>query len=718
MQSIKKFLNAGKNRMNFPSLKALAPLAVLLPMAAMAATPDSTAKDSTLEQRQQTLLQRLTDLENGFPGISINGDLLYRGRTSTASGTELMLNSATYENYQSIEGNLIFTARPTKDSRATVMMRAHQDYQSAYDEGPNPIRLHWWSYDGNTVDGKGFFHLGDVHVKYSPLTMDLAIPKIYGEAPMFARMRQESMFYRHQDTTGRLMQGLDAGWKSNVGPFRNVLAEVTLTRLRNQGKKSDLIFFDNDSVARYMGAARTQWDMNNGIGFGVNFVSVMDRVRNGHNYLKVTSVDSMVYEHGWTGSGEFRLDAAKMLGTPGLILSLNAEVAHSSYQQDTDVVVRKFDGTYTKQNSIWYLPSGTDSVISSYFVPNYALTYELKRGTALAAQAIDLSLNGGWEQKGMKVVGTVNFLMNDSGFTNELAQSPAYLSTNSVLNSGANKNLVTGLDTAAAYVGSSLESMYFTTYTVDPETQRNAISGGVSEGTEASSSALFNNYIRQHYIRNAWTSTTLRSSELSAARKDYDMAAGLVLPEGVATANRVGPMIDLNGRALDNTVGLQVRWASLSEAAGTGLAGAKLKFNDLAFGADVAAGSILGLKQSITATVGFESSDDNSIYARTFTRISGGLDAEILYGFSLSAGYQAVKREETLNSFVTSDGLIRNWGVVTSDESMWLAGLDYKIAEGAHVSVNYGKLATKVSATAGEVNLDRDLFSTQVKVNF
>jgi len=87
MQSIKKFLNAGKNRMNFPSLKALAPLAVLLPMAAMAATPDSTAKDSTLEQRQQTLLQRLTDLENGFPGISINGDLLYRGRTSTASGT-------------------------------------------------------------------------------------------------------------------------------------------------------------------------------------------------------------------------------------------------------------------------------------------------------------------------------------------------------------------------------------------------------------------------------------------------------------------------------------------------------------------------------------------------------------------------------------------------------------------------------------------------------
>ncbi|HSQ42776.1 MAG TPA: hypothetical protein VLM37_10895, partial [Fibrobacteraceae bacterium] len=58
------------------TLSLLASIILVVPALALAQT------DSSLEDRQQSLLQRLTDIENETPGLSINGDVFYRGQTS------------------------------------------------------------------------------------------------------------------------------------------------------------------------------------------------------------------------------------------------------------------------------------------------------------------------------------------------------------------------------------------------------------------------------------------------------------------------------------------------------------------------------------------------------------------------------------------------------------------------------------------------------------
>lgn len=700
---MKKFLNHEAGMRMKPSLRTSILLGLALPALAMSAEADT-----TLTGRQRTMLERLIDLENSLPGISINGDVSYSGRYSDAQGSALAVDPSKVgdvDNQQSVEADLVFTARPTKHTRATIMLRGHQDLQNAYDEGPNPIRIHWWSYDGQLGEN-GFFNMGDMHVAYSPLTLGVTLPKIYGEAPLFSRMRQESMDYRHQDSTGRLLQGLNAGKSIQIGSIGELSLQSTIGRMRNQGKKSDLVFFDNSTVARYLAAARIGFESEMGVSLHGNAVSVMDRILNGRNYVEAGSSDSVVYDNGLTISGELGIDVAKMLNLNGIQFSLGGEFASASYQQEMDVAVYENDGTYTLVTGSWL--SNGSPVGTNYAVPTYIKVYKteeksLLEGTAMVANAVL-----GYSNAGMDVQLKPAFIINDSAFANELAQSPAYLSTTRVMNANA---LMAG-NAPMEYMGSSLESMYFTTFTVDPETKRNAPSATATPITDAQA---FNNFIRQQYIRNAWTSTTLKSSELATARSYMDLAAGIALPEGLATANRQGPIVDLEGRVLDNAIGIQGRFAQLSEVSKT--EASEVAFTDLGVGVDVQIGSLLGLKQSIVLVGGIEMSEDDSKYLRKFDRMSFGLESDIVAGFSFSAGYMSLVREETLNDFMV-EGVEQDWGVVKSEETMLILGLGYKLATGADLNVNWGKMTNSVSSSVGTVDLDRDLLSALVKVQF
>ncbi len=187
-------------------------------------------------------------------GVLLTGDMRSSINSSTASldeGKHTGLDAYT-------EGHFVLQARPTKDTRATVMFRAHQDWQKSHEEGMSPYLFDWWSYDGKAVDGKINFNLGDMRVRYTPLTLATPVIDLVQEPELLATRRAEAMAYRHLDgTDARLLQGLNFSYASGQwGVLDNLYYQGTGARLRNQAKKPDQVFFDFDESDRYMLAGR------------------------------------------------------------------------------------------------------------------------------------------------------------------------------------------------------------------------------------------------------------------------------------------------------------------------------------------------------------------------------------------------------------------------------------------------------------------------------
>ncbi|MCL2102074.1 MAG: hypothetical protein FWH22_10230, partial [Fibromonadales bacterium] len=217
----------------------------------------SFAQETDVLSRQKAVLSALDSIEENTIGFSLNGRAKGGFLGSVLDGQTLQdgENASEYSAFSNLL--LSISVRPRNETKATFDLRFHKDWQSAYREGNNSPVIQWWSYDGNILDKKLKFNLGTMRLAYSPLTIYLPEPELIMEPEIFTTLKKEAMEERYLDGTNRrLLQGLNAEYKTSFGIFDNILLQGTLVRL-NRNDASDRIASDfNYNKDRFSAAAR------------------------------------------------------------------------------------------------------------------------------------------------------------------------------------------------------------------------------------------------------------------------------------------------------------------------------------------------------------------------------------------------------------------------------------------------------------------------------
>ena len=89
------------------------------------------AEGENVEAQQTSLLQKLDSLSASVLGLKFNGTVKAGGLTSMAKSDQFSDDSPTQENQAYTDANLVLTARPSSETKATIELRLHKDWQNA-----------------------------------------------------------------------------------------------------------------------------------------------------------------------------------------------------------------------------------------------------------------------------------------------------------------------------------------------------------------------------------------------------------------------------------------------------------------------------------------------------------------------------------------------------------------------------------------------------------
>ena len=688
------------------------------------------AEGENVEAQQTSLLQKLDSLSASVLGLKFNGTVKAGGLTSMAKSDQFSDDSPTQENQAYTDANLVLTARPSSETKATIELRLHKDWQNAYDENNNPVIGHWFSYDGTILNKHLDFNLGYMRVGYTPYTLYTPQQKLLQEPDVFAEKRVEALAQRNLDTTSRrLMQGLNADFHSgNVGPLSDIHAQMTGARMRDAAKKTDQVFFDFDWTDRYFYGLRLGADAF-GAHLGVNYTDVFDRIK-GRRARKTATTDTVYYEDNSVLSIEAGFDSKELLKDLPVSFGLNGEFAMTSLENSRDYVVSKNMPYYELNEFMVVLDKAMVNRRDTSFIyvkvnekPDLEDVSE-DLGT-VDGQGFYVEPYANIDLAGIEGSLKVMYLQNDEKFWSEMASSPVYRGGATVLNSNALFKDGGYSSLVDEFGMSSLENMYMTVYNSNPlyagnlmtSNSKNALSDQEESGNMYF--RLYNNYKNAHFYRNGYNADVKKRREIEAELFVMDPANDMALPFGVATPDRKGLNVNLD-LAWNGAVELNVLFGMISTVNSDI---EEDKFTRYAAGLGVDVGRIVGLDRKIKLQGSYDHSEEDKGYQRKNDRIMLGANIDVYGPVALLGGYQMSTREFGLPLYVSDFASVNK-----AEESMLLVGPRVKIAPHSYLSVQYGLLTDKVTflgvdpatnmAASQELSIDKNVIIADVTVNF
>ena len=681
------------------------------------AQQEADGDSASVEERQLSLLEKLTNYEANALGFAINGTARAGYLRSSLDADEAIEESQQTESSAYTHVNMGFSIRPSSESVARFDLRFHKDWQNAHREGNNSPITTWWSYDGMSLNNHLKFNLGHMRVAYTPLTIYQPMPDFIFEPTILAEHRAEVMADKNLDgSNNRLMQGVNLEYHSNeLGPVDDLMLHGTLARIRNVAKKSTQVFFDYDDADRYLFAGAVGVDVK-GITLGFNDAYVFDHVRSTRAVNLLTASDEIYYERNNVMSGELGFDSKRLM--PGnLHFGVNAEYAMSYWSYLRDHMISEtekkmlvvIDSALKEDGSIDSDRGCLTNSEVSKNVPTIDKIAGLENKPALHVEAF---ADGS--------VGTIdfnakaNFVKVDKDFQAELAMTPASLGNVPVLNSEASFSTTT-LDGLLANVRSgSLENLYFTLYESVPLNSANMLAGSAMEGAY---NQLYNNFKYAQYYRNGYNNVVLQRNDLLKTSLALDPSNDMALPFGYATPNRTGGDIDLSGKWNDAiAVRILAGFYNADELDATDtldfISGTKyMKFGG---GANVDFARLLSMGKEWGIQLGgsYEMSKETDGFERTSSRMMAGLDVT-WNRVSLLTGFQMLNLEFGKPYLAILDG---------TSEMLALGGLRYKITAGAYATVEYGYITNSIdyvgTSGAATMELSKNVIMADVTVKF
>ena len=143
----------------------------LIFVTATAVANDTVVDSTSVESRQKSLLEKLTDFEANSLGFAINGSAKAGYLNSSLDAEETVSGTKLSEASAYTQMNLIFSVRPSAETVAKFDLRFQKDWQNAHREGNNSPITMWWSYDGDIMQKHVSFNLGHMRVAYTPFTV-------------------------------------------------------------------------------------------------------------------------------------------------------------------------------------------------------------------------------------------------------------------------------------------------------------------------------------------------------------------------------------------------------------------------------------------------------------------------------------------------------------------------------------------------------------------
>ena len=659
---------------------------------------------------QEAVLAALDSIEENTLGFSLNG----RAKAGILSST--LSSDALDEDFSDrlafSDFLLRVSVRPSNETKATFDLRFHKDWQSAYREGNNSPVIRWWSYDGNILDKKVKFNLGTMRIAYTPLTIYLPEPNLIMEPEIFSELKKEAMEERYLDGTNRrLLQGLNAEFKTSAGFLDKIFAQGTIARLRKPANLEDRISYDIDPIKdRFAMAARIGAEAF-GFSLGVNDVYTFSRV--GSALISSLEARDTLIDFEKNNVLSFELGYnSKKLSLP-VDFGVNAEYAISNWSHSQRKKVQEQKLVLVLDPGHALIPNHTPApvldqtgrvIVPANYYPYYLSVTETSFKTDRVEKlgnksAILANAYVAYNQESLEIKLSGNFLNTDKGFEAELAASPAYLPNLPILNSNA------VLDPAfEQFRASSLENMYYSLYYTLPMNAMTIVSGtkggasAVIGGQEIYNSGnLYNNYKFSQYYRNAYTQQTYTRLERDSLSYLLDPAVNLALPYGYATPDRAGG--DAN---------LSLTWNKAVSVSGVfGMYSSEFEdFTRFGGGLEVNIARLAGLGKAMIVSGSYEQSKaEGDFLDINVNRIVAGTRIGIWRGISLLGGFQQISKE-----FNSANKI---------NEMLVLGGPEIKISERAKASLQAGLLSNSIEVSGmDKLELDKFVMSGIVTVEF
>ena len=682
---------------------------------------EETKDTASVESRQLSLLEKLTNYEANALGFAINGNAKAGYLHSSISSDALTDDSQLSEASAYTRMNMVFSVRPSSESVAKFDLRFHKDWQNAHREGNNSPITTWWSYDGYSINKHMKFNLGHMRVAYTPLTVYQAMPDFIFEPTILAEHRQEVMADKNLDgSNGRLMQGANVEVTTGkVGALDDLNFHGTLARIRNVAKKNDQVFFDFDKSDRYLTGIAGSVDIK-GFSLGVNEVYTFDRIRSSRATNLYAAIDTLYYDRNNVFSVEAGFDSKRLL--PGSFhFGVDVEYALSYWSYIRD---------YYEYNNVQKMvvdtakyvvdENGTVDSLGYFGYVVRAEDVQVMKQVAAAHNkgALRVCLYGDGSFGSIDFDAKANVIKVDKEFQAEQAMTPAVLANIPVLNSEASFTS-SNLDVLLSGVRSgSLENLYFTMYESVPLNSSNMMVKDPS-AYESEYNRLFNNFKYAQYYRNGYNNVTLKRAEMLETSMALDPSNNMALPFGYATPNRTGGDIDLNGKWND-AVALRVVFGmymadsvNLLECPACFATGTQ--YMRVGGGVNVDAARLANLAKDFGIKVGgsFERTQEEKGWERTSTRIMAGLDLSWKQ-VSLLTGFQMLNLEFGVPYVGVLD---------KSSEMLILTGIRYKLGAGAYATVEYGRMKNTIdyrdmAAQAASLDITKNIIMADVTVNF
>ena len=659
----------------------------------------SVAASASAIADNQKALQAKADSANAKRGVEIGGSIravAQRSSFKTDQDPTGINQMPDVERNEFVSADLSFGFRPYESVRANVIMRLGGGMQEYFASAAKTLEAKWLNVEGNV--GKNFYWtIGDFRSAISPLSIyNPGIDIIY-EPTIFARKRHMAQKEQLLEGNKRNLQGVNLQFRQEIDPMVGELrVEAMLARVNRvsvldlSGAEGNILPFDTIPGAS-LAANTDKWL----VGGNIELLPMQKNVYVGVTPMYIFDNEnskSFAYRHPMARDakpGDFNPDNGYIREDINpyenalqktFVLSARAGGDFAGIMQNKNLTLDLVLEYAMSMDKVKRLGEGTDPTTNT---PIVVENEESVNGSALLA-----TLNAGYKvDSSWSASLALDFIRNDEKWFNNMAQSPSFFAQR-ILNSDKDGN------TVKYGVNSPLYSTFDALYNYSPKfapvartlaTDDNAFMDGQSESYNI---ALYN--------KNSWGSNVYSAAQLNLLSMMTDPAIQMALPNGLATANRVGVRAIIKGDWQQKVEG-QILVSTFNQVKPEIEGLDKVSYMEFGGGAKVDIAKIAGLSKALEVSGSYKHSEskNNMMYGGVVGTlksdfINAGLCAQFLPRLGFTAGFQMINSDYGVGNVETKVGA--DVPLMKSKQTHWMVGFDYTVAENAWLSINYGMI--------------------------
>ena len=649
------------------------------------------------KQLQDSLDSKLESLESRR-GLEIGGtvrSIMFRSAFHSDQDINAYDKSPDTERSGFTQFDLKIGVRPFDAVRGNAVLRMGTNYQDYFLSLKSIFSAPWINIEGQVSDWL-FWTVGDFRSELSPLSMYSPDVDVLYEPEIYARTRYMAKDQVFLKGNQRNLQGANLQTRLNLGETAGELrAEAIFARLRRTefldfgGYVGNILPNAQDTPGAsqasgmdkllYMGNLELlPLSKNLLVGFTPIFIK------------DLKSSTTLVNRYHYNASGQCIREAGKCKIftediNPGVLGPEDTRIVTGRLGADiagilgNENLIANLVGEYAMSKDNYYSRDNNNDIIAA----------ELDGSAILTQLALGWKVEDSW-----LVRMDANYIMNDSSWYNPLAQSPSFFARR-VANSDKDGDMLKLGSRSPFY--STFDALYHFVPKFMP-VDKKLSTGGVGDGNYAPTES----YAIAPFSKNSYNTGVYTRDELMLLQQLIDPVLQSALPSGLATANRIGPSINLTfGFGKNNVIEAQGLFTMLEEKAS---ADAKAKFTEFGGGAKADIGTMVwGLPLELSGSYKNSKSEFGAV---EFTSgfINAGVHAKFYKRFGFSAGFQQIGTESK------SSEPVDDWYLSKGDQKQWMAGLDYTLTKNAWVALNFGQILVKNTYKTDNAQLaDADL---------